>query len=216
MIYRSCLRNLQCSLLHFGRHEGLLAFTKGLKPALLRQATYGSLRIGLYPVVKRFLGVRESSMDWRKVVAAVVSGGFSAFVCTPTDLIKIRMQAHDGSMRKSILHASGDLIHTNTLPYRGIWHAALTIREREGLLGFYRGAGPTTARAAAVLIIFIFQYHNLHQIPPTLLVVNFVNTRSRPANWLRTTFLSKHFKKPAAASEVTRGSISARRCPQGL
>jgi len=36
------------------RNEGILAFWKGIAPALLRQATYGSMRYGFYTPIKNY------------------------------------------------------------------------------------------------------------------------------------------------------------------
>ena len=62
-----------------------------MSAAMLRQATYGSLRVGLYGSFKkkwetdngRKAGVKE------KVLAGVLSGGLSAALCNPADLIKV-------------------------------------------------------------------------------------------------------------------------------
>jgi hypothetical protein len=144
---------------HIYRSEGILAFTKGIKPALLRQATYGSLRIGLYGPTKQALGVREGQADVRQPLAGVISGGLSAFVCTPTDLIKIRMQAHVGSKRITSTQTAGNLPRA----YTGILDAARSIQSQEGWLGFYRGAGPTTFRAAVVAASELASYDLIKQ-----------------------------------------------------
>ena len=41
--------------------EGPIALYKGFKPAVLRQATYGTFRIGLYAPMKRFFGVHDET-----------------------------------------------------------------------------------------------------------------------------------------------------------
>lgn len=120
--------------------EGLLAFTKGAQAAIARQLTYGSLRFGLYAQCKDILGVskqHESALG-PKLVAGVVSGGVAACICNPTDLIKVRMQAE--GMRAS----------SQTPHYSGILHAASSIVKLEGFSGLYKGAPPTSARAAVV------------------------------------------------------------------
>ena len=43
-------RNTFHALISVGKEEGISALYKGLKPALLRQATYGGLRVGFYEV----------------------------------------------------------------------------------------------------------------------------------------------------------------------
>mmetsp|Transcript_40127 Transcript_40127/g.93202 ORF Transcript_40127/g.93202 Transcript_40127/m.93202 type:complete len:328 (-) Transcript_40127:135-1118(-) len=123
------------------RSEGPSAFFKGLKPAVLRQLTYGSLRFGLYVQCKELYGVPANSMEavpLRKVLAAVTAGGAAAFACSPVDLVKVRMQAH------------GMPGHAPLPAYRGIAHAFASVARQEGFLGLYKGVGPSSLRAAAV------------------------------------------------------------------
>lgn len=128
------------------KEEGFAGFAKGIQAAVLRQATYGSLRIGLYPVAKRALGVKEDAIDPRKILAGVLAGSTSAFLCTPTDVIKVRMQA-----------ATGTTGHN----YRGIRDAFWRIRRREGWRGFYKGAGPVTIRAGVVAAAELSSYDEI-------------------------------------------------------
>lgn len=69
---------------------------QGLTPALLRQISYGSLRIGLYEPIKNALTSGEiDSYNSKKVplhlkvVAASLSGTIAAGICTPTDVVKV-------------------------------------------------------------------------------------------------------------------------------
>lgn len=141
------------------RDEGLLAFTKGIKPAVLRQMTYGSLRFGLYPRFKEAFGVVRQSMDsqlFRKLGAAAVSGACAAFVCSPLDLIKVRMQA-DG-MRCGCMQADGMRPSVEAPRYRGVHHVAATVLRQQGVLGLWTGVMPTTYRAAVVAAAEIGSY----------------------------------------------------------
>lgn len=161
-------RHVGDAAIKIGRTEGWSAFFKGLKPAILRQATYGSLRVGLYGPTKQMLGVSSNEVHlrrrvsnsgtvqdstetnvFRKVLAGILSGSLAAFICNPTDLIKVRMQA-DG-MRSS---STGSTIPS----YRGVFHAASTILRKEGLRGVYTGVGPTTTRAAVVAAAELVTY----------------------------------------------------------
>lgn len=134
-------RNTADAAVKILRSEGSLAFWKGLKPAVLRQLTYGSLRFGLYAHCRELYGVPVNSMQAvpvRKALAAMTAGGVSAFICTPIDLVKVRMQAE------------GMPGHAPLPRYRGIGDAFKSVVRQEGLLGLYKGVGPTTLRAAAV------------------------------------------------------------------
>eukprot|EP00954_Amorphochlora_amoebiformis_P028640 1392002-Amorphochlora_amoeboformis.AAC.3 len=73
------------------REEGIFVFWRGTSPAILRQATYGTLRIGLYSRAKAYIGIEEGSAKadpLRKMSAGVISGSAAAAICNPTDLIK--------------------------------------------------------------------------------------------------------------------------------
>lgn len=127
------------ALVQIKKKEGASAFFKGIKPAVLRQGSYGTLRIGLYAPMKTQFGVVDhcDGMLWRKVCAGMLAGSVAAFVCTPFDVIKVRMQA--------------DGMRLDAPPsYRGVSHAFSSICEFEGVRGLYTGVAPTTIRAAVV------------------------------------------------------------------
>ncbi|XP_032236924.1 kidney mitochondrial carrier protein 1 isoform X2 [Nematostella vectensis] len=119
------------------KEEGIRALFNGVSPALLRQATYGSLKLGIYHSLKRIL-VKDPKDETLFVngFCGVVAGALGSAVCNPTDVLKIRMQAEyragAGSSKTSMLVAFGDM-------YR-----------QEGIRGLYRGVGPTSQRAAVI------------------------------------------------------------------
>ncbi|CAK0901235.1 unnamed protein product, partial [Prorocentrum cordatum] len=83
-------------------------------------------------------------MPLRKALAAGCAGGASAFICTPLDLIKVRMMAQ--GMRPC----------AEAPPrYRSLPHAAASIFRHEGPFGLYKGAGPASARATIVGMVEI-------------------------------------------------------------
>lgn len=143
-------RNTLDAAVQIASKEGPLAFTKGLKPAVLRQLTYGSLRFGLYVPCKSFYGVRQQgeSAPLARMAAGATAGGTAALVCTPTDLIKVRMQA-DGLRR------------SGPPSYNGVTHAFRSIMQQEGVLALYTGASPTMARAAVVAAAEIASYDEI-------------------------------------------------------
>mmetsp|Transcript_21506 Transcript_21506/g.31999 ORF Transcript_21506/g.31999 Transcript_21506/m.31999 type:complete len:308 (+) Transcript_21506:70-993(+) len=131
--------------------NGPFGFWRGTSPAMLRQATYGTMRIGLYARFKEELGLEDGSVEanpWRKFLAGIASGSLSAAVCNPTDLIKVRMQT--------------GLIRGEMSPrYRNIFQAAYTIIKEEGILSLYRGVGPTVSRAAVVAAAELGSYDEI-------------------------------------------------------
>jgi hypothetical protein len=80
-----------------------------------------------------------------KVLSGVVCGGLAAAVCTPTDVVKVRMMA--------------DASASNATPrYKGIAHAFADIYWREGARGLYTGISPTVQRAAVVAAVELASY----------------------------------------------------------
>lgn len=74
------------------RHEGILALQKGLIPALLYQVIMNGTRLSSYQIMTN-LGL-TSGKDGRPVLlkcvfAGGLSGGFSAFLSSPTMLVSI-------------------------------------------------------------------------------------------------------------------------------
>uniref|UniRef100_A0A8B9D619 Solute carrier family 25 member 14 n=1 Tax=Anser cygnoides TaxID=8845 RepID=A0A8B9D619_ANSCY len=124
--------------------EGLLAlyrFSRGsfvpplrIAPALLRQASYGTIKIGIYQSLKRlFVDRLEDETLLINVICGVVSGVISSALANPTDVLKIRMQAQ-GSLFQG-----------------GMIGSFIDIYQQEGTRGLWRGVVPTAQRAAIVV-----------------------------------------------------------------
>lgn len=137
------------------REEGFGALYKGVQPALLRQATYGSLRIGMYEPIKSFWSRVLPSSDGtttvaHKLLSGIMCGGAAAAVCNPTDVAKIRMQADGMERRADGSHAPPR--------YRNVIHALSTIAREEGMRGLWKGVSPTVQRAAVVAAVELASY----------------------------------------------------------
>eukprot|EP00667_Euglena_gracilis_P016357 EG_transcript_17106 len=115
------------------REEGPAGLFRGLKPALLRQSTYGSVRLALYDPLKSLLSAGSCTSFACNVAAGMLSGAVAAGVFNPTDLVKVRMQSDpDGGRYRSLLGAFRQIV------------------ELEGVRGLYKGVFPTVQRAAIV------------------------------------------------------------------
>lgn len=124
------------------KSEGAGALYKGLAPALLRQAVYGTLRYGLYSPIKGALGaegIPKSEIPFAtKLAAGITSGSLAQFIASPTDLVKVRMQAAGMAGRE------------NAVKYNGIVDAFGKIIRNEGFTAMWKGAVPTASRAAVL------------------------------------------------------------------
>lgn len=124
------------------RAEGPPGLFKGLPPALARQATYGSLRFGLYSPIRNCLGVQPGTPQteiplWKKILAGGTSGALASAVANPTDLLKVRLQTDGQIMGKP-------------KRYTGMGNAFISIVQEEGIFGLWKGVGPTVGRATVV------------------------------------------------------------------
>uniref|UniRef100_A0A8B9VBV7 Brain mitochondrial carrier protein 1 n=1 Tax=Anas zonorhyncha TaxID=75864 RepID=A0A8B9VBV7_9AVES len=105
-----------------------------IAPALLRQASYGTIKIGIYQSLKRlFVDRLEDETLLINVICGVVSGVISSALANPTDVLKIRMQAQ-GSLFQG-----------------GMIGSFIDIYQQEGTRGLWRGVVPTAQRAAIVV-----------------------------------------------------------------
>ena len=115
--------------------EGLRGLYRGFSAAALREATYSSLRFGLYEPLKVALdtsGGEEELPVWKKITAGLVAGAGAAAIASPTDLLMIQMAA------------------SKQFPPPSMFQVGREVIAREGVLGLYKGLGTTVARAAVL------------------------------------------------------------------
>jgi len=111
------------------KEEGIPAFWKGINAAWLREASYTSLRLGLYGPIKNLMGLKNDSHFLLKFTAGSLSGAIGSCAGNPFDVLKTRMMATEGKIPPPISQAAGEL-------YRA-----------QGISGFYRGLQANVMRA---------------------------------------------------------------------
>ncbi len=74
------------SLAVIAREEGVGAFWKGIGAAWLREASYTSLRLGLYGPIKTVMGIKKDSNFFMKFVAGGLAGALGSTVGNPFDV----------------------------------------------------------------------------------------------------------------------------------
>ena len=98
---------------------------KGLSASVARELTFSTLVLSLYEPYKNLLGGSDPNASYRlRIAAGALAGMTSAIPTSPTDLLKVRMQADTGS------------------PKTLRWHIRHVYR-LSGLLGFYTGVKET-------------------------------------------------------------------------
>lgn len=72
-----------------------------ISPAVLRQATYGTIKFGTYYTLKSIVTERGLLLDkngdervFGNILCAVAAGAISSAIANPTDVLKVRMQVH--------------------------------------------------------------------------------------------------------------------------
>jgi hypothetical protein len=109
--------------------EGAAAFWKGIGAAWLREASYTSLRLGLYSPIKVAMGVTNDSNFFWKFSAGSLAGALGSIVGNPFDVLKTRMMASDAVKSPTLMEAGGALY------------------KQQGIAGFYRGIDANVMRA---------------------------------------------------------------------
>ncbi|KAK6485435.1 kidney mitochondrial carrier protein 1 isoform X2 [Huso huso] len=127
-------RGMVHALVQIYKEEGLKALYSGIAPAVLRQASYGTIKIGTYQSFKHlFVDSPEEESLPVNVLCGVLSGVISSSIANPTDVLKIRMQAQGRIM-------SGGMIGN-----------FIDIYQQEGTRGLWKGVSLTAQRAAIVV-----------------------------------------------------------------
>lgn len=110
--------------------EGVGALWKGVNAAWLREASYTSLRLGLYEPCKIAFGCTtpESTTFLKKFAAGSAAGALGSIAGNPFDVLKTQMMASRGAT-PSITATAKELF------------------KNQGVSGFYRGIDSNIARA---------------------------------------------------------------------
>ncbi|KAI5054882.1 hypothetical protein GOP47_0030027 [Adiantum capillus-veneris] len=136
------------------REEGFRALWNGLVPGLHRQCLFGGLRIGLYEPVKGLYVGKDFVGDvplHKKILAALTTGALAITVASPTDLVKVRLQA-EGKLPPGVPRR-----------YSGAMNAYSTIVKQEGVKALWTGLGPNVARNAIINAAELASYDQVKQ-----------------------------------------------------
>lgn len=128
----------------------MMITTFRIDSALLRQAVYATLRLGIYfnlsDYIKDNYNQGGNLTALQKTGASLFAGGLGSFIGTPFDLALVRMQAD------------------STLPinerrnYKHVFDAFSRIIKEEGVTSCWNGATPTILRAMALNVAMLVTY----------------------------------------------------------
>ncbi|XP_065889552.1 mitochondrial 2-oxoglutarate/malate carrier protein-like [Dysidea avara] len=134
------------------RSEGVLALYTGLSAGLMRQATYTTLRLGIFSSLMDMCS--NDGQPPRFIVKAglaTVSGAIASFIATPTELSLIRMTS------------DGRLPVDQRRGYKHVFDALYRIGKEEGVLTLWTGYRPTVVRAMVVNAAQLASYFQAKQ-----------------------------------------------------
>jgi len=123
------------------RAEGFRSLYKGLSAGLLRQATYGTTRLGSYNSISIALAPKDENGKPKplnfglKLLSGSAAGAIGAVVGTPAEISLIRMTS------------DGRLPPEQRRGYKNVFDALIRISREEGFFTMWRGCGPTVSRA---------------------------------------------------------------------
>ncbi|XP_076680493.1 mitochondrial 2-oxoglutarate/malate carrier protein [Andrena cerasifolii] len=130
------------------KNEGFLKFYSGLSAGLVRQATYTTVRLGIYNQLQEYWKHSHTSMPNFGVLTlmAGTAGAVGAFVGTPAEVALVRMTA------------DGRLPRDQRRNYRNVFHAFGRIAKNEGITTLWRGSVATMGRAVVVNVSQLATY----------------------------------------------------------
>eukprot|EP00587_Corethron_hystrix_P008784 CAMPEP_0113325410 /NCGR_PEP_ID=MMETSP0010_2-20120614/17739_1 /TAXON_ID=216773 ORGANISM="Corethron hystrix, Strain 308" /NCGR_SAMPLE_ID=MMETSP0010_2 /ASSEMBLY_ACC=CAM_ASM_000155 /LENGTH=299 /DNA_ID=CAMNT_0000185205 /DNA_START=327 /DNA_END=1226 /DNA_ORIENTATION=- /assembly_acc=CAM_ASM_000155 len=116
---------------HIASKDGVFGLYSGINAACLREASYTSIRMGLYEPWKIAFGCTtpENTTFLKKFAAGSISGALGSIAGNPFDVLKTRLMTAEDAAKRSIVSVAKEL------------HTA------QGVLGFYRGIDSNIARA---------------------------------------------------------------------
>ncbi|XP_025264364.1 mitochondrial uncoupling protein Bmcp isoform X2 [Camponotus floridanus] len=125
------------ALLQISKQEGIRGLYSGISSAILRQATYGTIKFGTYYSLKKAVIDIWAMNDlfMLNIVCAALAGAISSAIANPTDVVKVRMQVTGGTTNISLFTCFQD------------------VYKHEGIRGLWRGVGPTAQRAAVIAAV---------------------------------------------------------------
>ena len=114
------------------KNEGLSAFWKGIQAAWLREASYTSVKLGMYGPIREMLGASGKDAPFiLKFGAGALSGSTGSMIGNPFDVMKTMMMANS----------------KEKVPLPALMGKML---KEQGIGGFYRGIQANVARACVL------------------------------------------------------------------
>ncbi|ODQ79226.1 hypothetical protein BABINDRAFT_162263 [Babjeviella inositovora NRRL Y-12698] len=163
------------------RHLGLFGLYKGASACLLRDVPFSAIYFPTYNHVKSGLfgfDPNDSTSTlaiWELLVSGALAGMPAAYLTTPCDVIKTRLQVET---------------KTTETAYRGIAHAAKTILREEKFSAFFKGGLARVCRSSPQFGFTLASYELFQGLLPLEKLVGQTNSASVTANGANLTQLA--------------------------
>ncbi|XP_051980045.1 solute carrier family 25 member 34-like [Xyrauchen texanus] len=131
--YQRHYRGVLQALLVVGRTDGVRGLQKGLTVALLYQGLMNGVRLGFYSYTEA-LGF--TAAPGGSLIAGATAGALGAFIASPAYLVKTHLQAQ----------AVATIAVGHQHNHQGVFSAFVSIYQREGVLGLWRGVNGAVPR----------------------------------------------------------------------
>lgn len=128
------------------KEEGIFGFYKGMFTPLITSCVINALSLSSNEFSKKILGNEDESKLTIKesFIAGYLSGISCTVICTPTELIKCKLQIQNSA---------------NNTKYNGIFHLMKTMYMSEGFKSFYKGNVSTFHRETIGYSVQFGLYH---------------------------------------------------------
>lgn len=134
------------------KSEGIFALYNGLSAGLLRQASYTTVRMGLYSTLtEKFAGKSGQASFVVQLGSGLAAGAMGAFVGTPAEVTLIRMTA------------DGRLPLDQRRNYKNVFNALARIVREEGFMALFTGCSATIGRSMVVNMCQLASYSQAKQ-----------------------------------------------------
>jgi solute carrier family 25 S-adenosylmethionine transporter 26 len=134
--------------------DGFKGLYAGYFATLVRDIPYTMLELGIYENLKGFLRqlreqgktiAADSGDSNDELLAAAITGGVSAFITTPLDLVKTKLMMQTGS----------------NVAYRGVWDVITQLYSQGGLSGLFVGSAARVAWLLPFTTIYLGVYEKI-------------------------------------------------------
>ncbi|KAI7906946.1 mitochondrial carrier [Cokeromyces recurvatus] len=125
------------TMVKIAKNEGFFRLYAGLSASILRQATYSTVRFGVYEKLKDFITstTHQKASLGQLLICSSIAGALGGACGNPGDVINVRMQN------------DGQLPYEQRRNYKHAIDGVIRITKEEGVSALFRGVGPNMNRA---------------------------------------------------------------------